>query len=413
MKISFETLGCKLNQYDTQLLKEMAEASSYKITDFNDEIADIYVINTCSVTMNAAQQSRNIIRRARRKSKNAKIIVTGCYPKEIQNNLKEADIYVSNSSKSSFFENFFSSTKKKISKFDNHTRAFVKVQTGCNRFCSYCIVPYLRGREYSRPSKEIIREIETLVKNKFMEITLTGVHIGRYKDQGKALAKLLKQIESIEGLERIRLGSLNPEEITDELIDIVSESQKICHHFHISLQSGDKKVLRAMGRKYSPSDIAHKLNKITKYINDCGIGADIITGFPSERTEEFKHTYMFIKEFPFTYLHVFRYSPMRRTLAAIMPDIVNESEKKRRSALLRELGLEKSINFRKNYIGKHLSVLVETKRDKLTKMMVGFSGNYIRVLIPKTENCENRFKNVVIQTISGYDTYGRIPSTSL
>jgi len=317
-------------------------------------------------------------------------------------------LYVTNSKKTSYFENFFSLRKNSISKFDEHTRAFVKIQTGCNSFCSYCIVPYLRDKEYSRPMEDIHNEITALVKNGFKEITLTGVHIGRYIYRGKNLVKLLIEIENIKGLERIRLGSLNPDEICDELINLVSTSPKICHHFHISLQSADEKILQAMGRNYNPSDIACKLIGIKKIIDDCGIGADIITGFPGEQELEFQNTYSYIKDLPFTYLHVFRYSPRKRTLAAIFPDTINELEKKRRSALLRELGLKKSIEFRKRYINKDLRVLMETKRDRLTKMMVGFSGNYIRVLIPETENGKNKFMNVLIERITGYDTYGRI-----
>ncbi|TES92788.1 MAG: tRNA (N(6)-L-threonylcarbamoyladenosine(37)-C(2))-methylthiotransferase MtaB [Candidatus Cloacimonadota bacterium] len=407
MKIAFKTLGCKLNQYDTQLLREMAEEALYEITDFNDT-ADIYVINICSVTMSAVQQSRNIVRRARRKSKGAKIIVTGCYPEDIQELLQEVDVYVTNSEKSSFFEKFFGLSRKNISRFAEHTRAFVKIQSGCNRFCSYCIVPYLRGKEHSRSVEEIKREIKALVINGFKEISLTGVHIGRYSYKGKNLVKLLKEIEQIEPLERIRLGSLNPEEISEELIHYVSVSEKICHHFHISLQSADKKILRAMGRRYNHFDVSRKLIEINELIPDCSIGADIITGFPSEQEMEFQNTYDYIKGLPFTYLHIFRYSPRKSTLAAILPDKVNELQKKRRSELLRELALQKSIKFRENYIGKNLRVLVETKRDRKTKMMVGFSGNYIRVLIPETENSETKFRDVLIERISGYDTYGRI-----
>ncbi len=407
MKIAFRTLGCKLNQYETQLLREIAENSSNEITDFNDG-ADVYVINTCSVTMSAVQQSRNIVRRARRKSRNAKIIVTGCYPEEIQNLLSEADVYVSNSIKTSFFENFFGSKKRSISNFAEHTRAFVKIQTGCNSFCSYCIVPYLRGQEYSRPVDAILEEIKSLVKNGFMEISLTGVHIGKYNYKGKNIIELLKDIEMVYGLERIRLGSLNPEEVSEKLINFVSNSSKICHHFHISLQSADDKILNAMGRKYNPIDISQKLIKISNLIPDCGIGADIITGFPGETDNQFQNTYIFLQELPFTYLHVFRYSPRKHTLAAILPDKIDEFKKKERSELLRELGLQKSIEFRKKYIGKDLSVLVETKRDRLTRMMVGFSQNYIRVLLPYGKRFENKFINIRIKEISGFDTYGRI-----
>jgi threonylcarbamoyladenosine tRNA methylthiotransferase MtaB len=407
MKIAFRTLGCKLNQYESQLLREIAEKSSNEITDFNDG-ADVYVINTCSVTMSAVQQSRNIVRRARKKSKNAKIIVTGCYPKEIQNLLSEVDVYVPNSIKTSFFENFFGSKKRSISNFAEHTRAFVKIQTGCNSFCSYCIVPYLRGQEYSRPIDEILSEIKSLVKNGFVEIGLTGVHIGKYNYEGKNIIELLKDIEMIDGLERIRLGSLNPGELSEKLINCVSNSSKICRHFHISLQSADDKILNAMGRKYNPIDISQKLIKISNLVPDCGIGADIITGFPGETDNQFQNTYIFLQELPFTYLHIFRYSPRKHTLAAILPDKIDEFKKKKRSELLRELGLQKSIEFRKKYIGKDLKVLVETKRDRLTRMTVGFSQNYIRVLLPYEKGFENRFINTRIEKISGFDTYGRI-----
>jgi len=407
MRIAFNTLGCKLNQYDTELLREMAEDAFYEITDFNDT-ADIYVINTCSVTMNATQQSRNMVRRARRRSNKAKIIVTGCFPEKMRDELQETDIYVPNSEKNIFFENFFGLKKKNISNFAEHTRAFVKIQTGCNRFCSYCIVPYLRGREFSRPLDEITEEVSNLIENGFVEISITGVHIGRYNYNGSNLITLLKNIESIEGLERIRLGSLNPEEITDELIDYVSHSQKLCHHFHISLQSGDNKILKSMGRKYSSSEVSRKIIGIKKLTPDCGIGADIITGFPAEGELEFQNTYNFISELPFTYLHIFRYSERKGTLAAVFPEKVDESDKKERSKLLRELGLKKSITFRKRYIGKDLKVLIESKRDRLTKRMVGFSGNYIRVLVPEQPNIESEYSNVRIEKVEGYDTYGRI-----
>lgn len=408
MKISFKTLGCKLNQYETQLLREMAEDSPFATASFVNG-ADIYVINMCSVTMNAVQQSRNIIRRARRMSQNARIIVTGCYPVEMEN-LPEVDTFVPNTQKHSFFQRLFNSQKTCISTFNNHTRAFVKIQTGCNKFCSYCIVPYLRKNEHSRPHDEIRKEITSLIRNRFKEITLTGVHIGRYNDNGRDLVQLLKEIEHIPNLEKIRLSSLNPEEITNELIDTVVSSSKICHHFHLSLQSGDRNVLDSMGRNYEPAYSAGLITRIKNQMSDCGIGADVIIGFPSETAQRFQNTYNFIRNLPFTYLHVFRYSPRKGTLAAILPNTVHEKEKKERSAMLRELALLKSIDFRNHYRNKVLTVLVEAKRDKLTNMMVAFSGNYIRVLIPPVRNCGGEFRRVRIEKIDGYDTYGLLCS---
>ncbi len=409
MKIAFATLGCKLNQYDTELLREMSEDASYEQVKFND-IADIYVINACSVTMNALQQTRNIARRARKVSSEARIILTGCFPVSTKNVLGEADTFVPNSEKQSFFEELFHSKRTNIREFSNHTRAFVKIQSGCNRFCSYCIVPYLRGQEYSRNEDEILSEIKTLVRNGFKEITLTGVHIGRYDYNGTKLADLLGNIDRIPGLQRIRLGSLNPGEISDSLLERISTSNKVCHHLHISLQSGDNNTLKSMGRNYSPDKFAEKLLGIKKIMPDCGIGADIITGFPSEGPTEFQNTYNYLNNLPFTYFHVFRYSPRKTTLAAVLPKKVKEIEKKRRSALLRKLGLMKSTTFRETYLRKKLNVLVEEKQDRLTGMMIGFSGNYIRVLIDGKREFYNQLVDVQIDKVSGYDTYASIIS---
>jgi threonylcarbamoyladenosine tRNA methylthiotransferase MtaB len=407
MKIAFKTLGCKLNQYDTQLLIETARDSSFRIVDF-DNTADIYVVNACAVTMNAVKESRNMVRRARRRSKNSKIIVTGCFPEEMKRDIQETDIFVDISKRDSFFRNLFDSGKRNISNFYKHTRAFVKIQTGCNRFCSYCIIPYLRGKEYSRPVDEIKDEIQALVRNGFKEISLTGVHIGRYNYKKYKLPELLKEIEAIEGLHRIRLGSLNPEEISNELIKTVADSHKVCNHFHISLQSGNRKIIKLMGRDYDPVDFSQKLKQIKSYMPDCSIGVDIITGFPSETRERFQSTYNYISENPFNYLHVFRYSPRKNTLAAMFPHQVKEINKKKRSALLRKLGNNKSRNFREKFVGKDIEVLVESKQDNSTNMLVGFSSNYIRVLFPPHKNCKNSFKTVRIQRVQGCNTYGKI-----
>jgi threonylcarbamoyladenosine tRNA methylthiotransferase MtaB len=407
MKIAFKTIGCKLNQYDSQLLREMAENGSFHITSFNDP-SDVYIINTCSVTMNALQQSRNSVRRARKRSKTAKIIVTGCFPEELREQLTEVDLFVPHTEGIQFFSDLFSSETTQITRFDNHTRPFVKIQTGCNKFCTYCIVPHLRGQEKSRPLEDIISEVRSLSQNGYKEISLTGVHIGRYFDRDKNLSDVLKEIESIEGIQRIRLGSLNPEEINDTLISTVSSSKKICHHFHISLQSADEKILRAMGRNYSPEYLSERIETLERVIPECGIGADIITGFPSEGMEEFMNTYSFIERMPFSYLHVFRYSPRKSTLAAILPNPVKESQKKKRSGQLIDLGLKKSIEFRQRYIGSQLTVLIEQKRDRNTNMMVGFSSNYIRVLVPEEIHCSNQFVDVSIESISGYDTFAQI-----
>jgi threonylcarbamoyladenosine tRNA methylthiotransferase MtaB len=407
MKTAMVTLGCRLNQYETQLLKEMAEDGCLQLTDFNKD-PDLIIVNACSVTMNAAQQTRNAVRRARRACPRAIIIVTGCFSPDLCATLKEADRFVSNDDKQLFFAQLFSSQRRSISKFNKHTRAHVKIQTGCNRFCTYCIVPYLRSRERSRSPREIRGEITSLVQHGFSEITLTGIHIGRYRYGQTNLVDLLRDIENIGGLHRIRLSSLNPEEISERFIVTIASSQKICRHIHISLQSADQVVLRAMGRTYQIADIARRLAMVNAHLPDCGIGADIITGFPYETPQRFEHTYSFIEKLSFTYLHVFRYSPRKGTLAALLPHRVPEREKKRRSALLRELGLQKSIAFRNRYLNKTINVLIESRRDARTNLMVGFSDNYIRVLVPHRAKAAATFRDVRIERINEYETFGTI-----
>lgn len=407
MKTAMVTFGCRLNQYESQLLKEMAEDGRYQLTTMGDD-PELIIVHGCSVTMNAAQQARNAVRKARRAHPDATIILTGCFPRDTFTVLPEADRFVPNEEKRLFFSRLFSSKRSSITGFHDHTRAHVKIQTGCNHFCTYCIVPYLRNRERSRAPREICAEISALVQHGFCEITLTGIHIGRYHHGQDDLVNLLEEIEAVKGLQRIRLSSLNPEELSDRLIRTLASSEKLCHHIHISLQSADQQVLRAMRRTYGISDIARKLETLVNQVPDCGIGADIITGFPSETDARFNNTYAFINGMPFTYLHVFRYSPRKGTLAALLPDKVPEKEKKRRSELLRHLGLSKSMQFRSRYLNKTISVLVESKRDSKTDLSVGFSGNYIRVLIPPQQCPGATFRNVMIERIDGYDTFGVI-----
>ncbi len=406
MRIAIVTFGCRLNQYETELLKEMAE-EHHQIIPLEQK-PELIIVNACSVTMNAAQQVRNAIRRAHRASPDGTIIVTGCFPGDMHSKMYEVDRFVANEEKYVFFSRLFASKKRLISKFNSHTRAHVKIQTGCNHFCTYCIVPYLRNAEQSRSPDEIRREITSLVQHGYAEVTLTGIHIGRYCYGTMDLVDLLKDLETANGLKRIRLSSLNPEELSDRFITLLASSSKICHHIHISLQSADDYTLHAMGRTYKISEIEERLNRIAHMIPDCGIGADIITGFPGETAQRFDHTFQFIKKLPFTYLHVFRYSPRKGTLAALFPEKVPEKEKKRRSALLRELALKKSITFRNSFLQKPLNVLIESKRDTQTDCMVGFSANYIRVLIPPEPEAVGAFRDVLIERIDEYETYGTL-----
>ncbi len=408
--ISFLNLGCKLNQYELELLREMAEEGGYTVVNLEDN-PEVCVVNTCSVTHSADQQSRNLIRRALKKAK--EVYVTGCYTElapSLLSSISPRVKVIPNTEKIPQFQRILGSPLHSVRRFSSHTRAFVKVQEGCNQFCTYCIIVYLRKSPRSRPLYEIVQEAKTLAEAGKQEIILTGIHIGKYgqdlqerTDLPTLVETILSEVPNV----RVRLSSIEPEEITDKLLEMITSHPRVCPHVHLSVQSGSASVLKRMMRRYTPKDIANIIQSIWEKNPYVGIGADIIVGFPGESDEEFKETYSLLKSLPVSYLHVFRYSSRPGTLASLYPNQVNETVKKERSHILLELALNKYYTFRESCKHKTLPCIVEAEKDKPTGMTALMSDNYIRILIP-TE--EESMVNVKITGMKGYDTYGEVLS---
>ncbi len=395
-KISFVTLGCKVNQYDSAAILNMLSQEGYKEVSFPEE-ADIYVINTCTVTQKADAEARNYISRAKRINPDGVVIVTGCYaqvsPGEIEK-VRGVDYILGNSDKFSLVEaiqdgrpqsqprvivsDIFKLRKfesPEIKNFPERTRAFLKIQDGCNYRCTFCIIPYARGRSRTLPVIEVLRRMEMLSHSGYKEVVLTGVHLASYgRDFGTNLLKLLQEIDGAKIIKRVRLSSLDPADTTDELIDFVAGSETICSQFHVALQSGDGDVLKRMRRRYTPEKFLHCTNLIREKMPDAGIGTDIMVGFPGETDKEFKNSFNLAKESALTYFHVFPYSKRKGTPADTMPGQVYPQVIKERSGLLRELGSKKKREFYRSFIGRRLPVLVERGSR-------GTTPNYISVRI--------------------------------
>jgi threonylcarbamoyladenosine tRNA methylthiotransferase MtaB len=398
--ISVVTLGCKVNQYDTAAILNRLPQSRYVRVPFPEK-ADVYVIDTCTVTHKADAEARHYIHRARRSNPDGVVIVTGCYaqvsPEELKK-IKDVDYVIGNSHKFSellkavragetqsepkvFISDIFKEKKKSfetpgIDFFPRRTRAFLKVQDGCNYACTFCIIPRARGRSRSLPIGEILNRMENLAEAGYKEIVLTGVHIASYgRDIGTDFLELVKNIENERIVKRVRLTSLDPADTNQGLIEFVSGAETICPQFHVALQSGDEGVLRRMRRRYTPEKFLTLTNLIRRMIPDASIGSDIMVGFPGETDDEFRNTYIVARESPLTYFHVFPYSKRKLTPAASMPSQVHPEKIKERSAFLRELGSRKKTEFFRSFIGRTLPVLVETGGK-------GTTPNYIPVRLP-------------------------------
>ncbi len=384
-KISVVTLGCKVNQYDTAALLNRLPESKYKRVPFS-EPADVYVIDTCTVTHKADSEARNYVYRANRSNPKGIVVVTGCYAQVSSQELKElegVDYIVGNSHKFSSLLNIiregesqlepkvivsdiFNEKKRRfespeINYFPERTRAFLKVQDGCNYSCSFCIIPLARGKSRSLPINEVLNRMETLFNSGYKEVVLTGIHLASYgRDVGTNLLNLLIEVEKSNIMNWIRLSSLDPADTSDELIDFVASSKTICPSFHIALQSGDKDVLKRMRRRYNPEGFIYSTNLIRERIQDAAIGTDVMVGFPGETENEFENTRKLLKQSPLTYYHVFPYSKRRGTTASNMPDQVPPEVTKLRSKILRDQGVEKKRQFYRRFIGKEVPVIVET-----------------------------------------------------
>ncbi len=423
-RISVVTLGCKVNQYDTAAILHMLPDSRYKKVPFPEE-ADVYVIDTCTVTHKADAEARHYISRAKRINPNGVVIVTGCYAQVSSGELMEVrgvDYVVGNSDKFSslvkviregeiqaepqvLVSDIFKEKKRKfetpeIDTFPERTRAFLKIQDGCNYRCTFCIIPYARGRSRSLSVDEVLRRMEVLSQSGYKEVVLTGVHIASYgRDIGTNLLELLREIDQRKVVKRVRLTSLDPADTGDELVDFVADSETICPQFHVALQSGDANVLRRMRRRYNPGQFLHCTDLIRKRIPDAAIGTDVMVGFPGETDEEFENTFSLLKDSALTYFHVFSYSRRKNTPAASMSNQIHPRLMKERSKILRDLGFKKKNEFYRSFIGRRFPLLVE-KGDR------GTTPNYMSVRI--LSNCFSIGDEieVEIRDVKGEDALG-------
>ena len=421
-KVSFYTLGCKVNQYETNAMAQKFKEAGYEIVDMNEDISDICIVNTCTVTNMSDRKSRHSLRRVKEKNPSAIIAAVGCYAQVAKNdleNMPEIDIVLGNEEKANivqYVEKFIENEKKLIEiediatkkefedmgqiTYTEKTRAFIKVQDGCNQFCSYCIIPYARGRVRSRNAESIIKEITQIAQNGIKEVVITGIHVASYgRDFGNenGLIELLEKINEIEGIKRIRLGSLEPKIITEEFMQILSKLEKICHHFHLSLQSGCDATLKRMNRKYTTSEVKEIIERLRRYYDDVMLTTDIIVGFPGETEEEFETTYQFLKQAKLYKMHVFQYSPRKGTRAAVMPNQIDVNIKEARSKKLIELSNENQKMYNQQLVGKEAEVLFEDKEveDGITYFR-GHTQNYVLVKYKTDENLENTLKKVRI-----------------
>jgi len=418
-KVSFHTLGCKLNFSETSAIGQQFLKHGFSIVD-EKEKADVFVINTCTVTENADRECRQIVRRALRNNPDTFVVVTGCYaqlrPDEIAK-IDGVDAVLGSNEKFNLFsylENFqkkelsciYVSSTENLDSFnpsystdaDNRTRAFFKIQDGCDYKCSFCTIPLARGKSRSASPDEVISEFKQLLEAGYKEIILTGVNVGDYGDSFDTdLYSLLKQMLDVNGDYRIRISSIEPNLLTDEILNLTANDERMCNHFHIPLQSGSREILRLMQRRYRIEDYQNLIYKAVNKIAGLGIGVDVIVGFPGETEENFLETYNFLKDLPISYLHVFTYSERRETKAIEMANSVDPVERKRRSNMLRILSEKKKHEFYQKMVGKELTVLFE--HEDHNGLMKGFSSNYVRVKHSFDEELINKFVKTKIKEV--------------
>lgn len=427
--VGLVTVGCKLNQYESEGLADLFESAGYDVVPFDCE-ADVYVVNTCTVTGRSEYRSRQMIRRAARRNPRASVVATGCYaqrePAQLAR-MPEVSLVVGQTAKQELVALLDRMPPRAedgtahsvvyphadaafqaldVGRFRGHTRAFVKIQDGCDRGCAYCAVPAARGPCRSRAPDDVIAQAERLVRSGHREIVLTGVHIGAYSDGGSfGLPELIDRLSGLEDLDRIRLGSIEPGELTRGLSEAVVTNGKLANHLHVPLQSGSDRVLESMRRGYTRDEYARAVRAVTERDRSCGLGADVMVGFPGESDEDFADTVSLLAELPFTYLHVFSFSPRRGTPAASMDGLVPPAEKKRRSRELRELGREKSLAFRRGLAGATVEVLVE-ETDGRRGIVSGLAGNYVRVEFEGAVSLYNRLVQVRVDGADEGRTWG-------
>lgn len=429
--VRFVTLGCKVNQYETNAMAQKFLEKGYQIieeiTPENEDIKpDICIINTCTVTNMSDRKSRQMLRRMKEKNPSTIVVAVGCYAQVAKKELAkipEIDLVLGNNEKveivkhvEEYINNHINNVElddvmysKEFSDFGNvtyteKTRAVIKIQDGCDRFCSYCIIPYARGRVRSRKPESIISEITQIASKGIKEVVITGIHIASYgkdfamskdsKLKNYRLIDLLEEINEIQGIQRIRLGSIEPLLITVEFVERLKKLEKICHHFHLSLQSGCDETLKRMNRRYTTEQFKEIVRLLRGAYSDVNLTTDIIVGFPCETDEEFNKTYQFLKEIKFYKMHIFKYSPRKGTKAAVMLNQINGDIKEERSKKLIELSDRNEIEYNKSYIGKNVEVLFEEEKDGMYK---GHTQNYIMVYCQSKEKLDNKIIDVVCE----------------
>ncbi|BFK07999.1 tRNA (N(6)-L-threonylcarbamoyladenosine(37)-C(2))-methylthiotransferase MtaB [Faecalimonas umbilicata] len=426
-KAALHNLGCKVNAYETEAMQELLEQNGYEIVPFQ-EGADIYIINTCTVTNMADRKSRQMIHRAKKMNPDAIVVAAGCYVQAQENSDKIdecIDIVIGNNKKQNLIEILEEYEQKRkeadgvfvqqevidinhtkeyeelhLTKTAEHTRAYIKVQDGCNQFCTYCIIPYMRGRVRSRRKEEVVEEVSALATNGYKEVVLTGIHLSSYGvdfEEKETLLSLIQAVHAIEGIERIRLGSLEPRIITEEFASALSALPKICPHFHLSLQSGCEETLKRMNRRYSAEEYFEKCMLLRKYFENPALTTDIIVGFPGETEEEFEESRAFVEKVNFYETHIFKYSKRQGTKAAVMPNQVPEPEKTKRSNKLLALNERNRKAYEEQFSGKETEILVEEQMEKDGKTYwIGHTKEYIRLAILSDENLSGRLLRVTV-----------------
>jgi MiaB-like tRNA modifying enzyme len=432
MKVAFTTLGCRVNQYETEAMTEKFIKEGYKVVPF-EGYADVYVINTCTVTNMSDKKSRQMISRARRTNEDAVIAAVGCYsqiaPEEVAK-IEGVDVVLGTKNKGDIvywvnrareerdqviqvedvlrndvFEDL------RIDEYQERTRAFLKIQDGCNRFCSYCLIPFARGAVCSKKPEKIITEVKELAAHGFKEIILSGIHIASYGADLSGdwnLVRILQEIDTVEGIERVRIGSIDPQFFTEGVIEKISSLKKLCPHFHLSLQSGCDETLKRMNRRYTTSEYRKIVEDLRENIKNVSITTDIIAGFPGETEEEFNTTYEFLKEIKLSKMHIFKYSPRKGTKAAEMKNQVDGRIKDERSSKLIELDKELEREFMSRFIGENMSVLYEQKHNSLEGVYEGYTSNYIKVVASSNRNIEEQIVNTKLIEIKGEQIQGNI-----
>ncbi|ARC85531.1 radical SAM methylthiotransferase, MiaB/RimO family protein [Clostridium argentinense CDC 2741] len=427
MKVAFSTLGCRVNVYESEAMIEKFIKDGYEITNF-EEFSDVYVINTCTVTNMGDKKSRQMISRARRKNPEAIIAVVGCYSQIASDEISKiegVDVVLGTRNKGDivYYVNRAREEKKQfvevsdvlrnknfeeldIEEYQDKTRAFLKIQDGCNKFCSYCLIPFARGAVCSKDPEKLLKEVHELAQNGFKEIILSGVHTASYGvdlEGDWSLVKILEEINKVEGIERIRIGSIDPTFFSEGVIEKITTLEKMCPHFHLSLQSGCDATLKRMNRHYTTEDYKTVVKNLRKYISDVSITTDIIAGFPGESERDFNETYKFLSEIKLSKMHIFKYSPRKGTKAAEMMLQVDGNIKEQRSEALITLAEKLENEFMNKFIGRTMNVLYEEESKDLSNHYVGYTPNYIKVITKSDENLQGKIVETRLKEVDkGY-----------